>query len=185
VLNFFFGVVTTLILREFWDWLPALGRMLIRRAAKKLPKEHADIPPRWLETAAKLPGGNLTKLLWAVACMRMAAQMQKGTIRFLRCIFLFAFLRQVAGEFFRLRFASPRQLAIRWFAYNLFFNQALAANDPNARQPLLELAERVGDEDTKQKLRVMVEAMKISATDPPVPPPADQPNSSLGIYWLF
>jgi hypothetical protein len=55
-------------------------------------------------------------------------------------------------------------------------NQALVANDPNARQPPLELAELTGDEDAKQKLPAMVEAMKMSAAEHPVSPRADPAN---------
>jgi hypothetical protein len=160
MVNFLIGVIATLFVRELIDWLPALGRLMIRRAAKRLSEDQRDATrDAWLEFATKLPGGNLTKVLWGAACLFMAAQLQKGTRRIFRLILWYIYIRLIVYDFIRLRFASPRALIVRWRLFSSLMEQAMPNRDPGAPQPLLVLAEKAKDEKAKQMLLAMADGL--------------------------
>jgi hypothetical protein len=149
--------------------LPAIGRTSIRRAANKLPENgRSETRDKWLETAAKLSGGNLTKLLWGFTCLLMASQLKKGSVRIMHLIFFAVFVRLTARDFISLRFAGPRQLRARWLILQAIADQALVANDPNARQPLLDLAETVAEKTQDEEAMRRINAIRnsLAASDP-------------------
>jgi hypothetical protein len=166
--NFLLGVFATLLVKEVIDYLPALGRWLIRRAVRKFPEpEQAAALEKWLSIAATLPGGGVTKVLWGAVCNLLAAHVNKGAAHLVHVIFGYVYLRVQLGDFIKLKFATPREIRMRWRFFQMLGDQALAAGDPNAKQPFLELAEKVQDEKTKRALLAMVDAMKKSKEKPP------------------
>jgi hypothetical protein len=164
--NFLLGVFVTLVVKEIADYLPALGRWLIRRGVRKFPEpEQAAALEKWLSIAATLPGGGVTKVLWGAVCNLLASHINKGAAHLIHIIFGLVYLRVQLGDFVKLQFATPREIRMRWRFFQMLGDQALAAGDPNAPQPFLELADKIKNEKTKQALLAMVEAMKKAKQD--------------------
>ena len=83
-------------------------------------------------------------------------------------IFFIAYLQMVARDFVRLRFASPRELKSRWLLLKMIADQALTVGDPNAPQPLLELARKLKVlKDTKQRLSALQDVLRNRSGDHP------------------
>ena len=149
MINFILGVVAaligTLIVREIADYLPFIGRWLVKRSVRRLPEsQQTKIHEQLLIVANKLPGGGLTKVVWGFACKWIAPLYQepsnpKTIARIVRGVLFYAYLRATARDFVRLRFASPKQLRLRWQLLQMLG----APNDPNPPQPLLELAQKL------------------------------------------
>jgi len=183
MLKFLLGVLTGLLIKEVAAYLPAIARWQIKRGVKQLPEEiRADFGEKWFAVEAKLPG-DLSKLIWGIGCNRLLARQALkpaspgADAKVLRFIFFVIYLKITLREFFQLKFASPRQLRLRWLMLKLIANQAVALKDPNLPQPLLMLAGHIQDGKAKQTLVAMVEAMRTAvekASQPQEPRPAAQ-----------
>jgi hypothetical protein len=68
------AVVSAVIGAEVVAWCPPVQRALLGRAAKALPPEHAErYLEEWLAILAALPNGPLTRLIYAVSLLCVAA----------------------------------------------------------------------------------------------------------------
>jgi hypothetical protein len=142
-------VAAALIVREIAAYLPTIARWQINRGVKRLPEEmRAEAREKWFAMESKLPG-DLSKVLWGIGCnWFLAPQILKPATpervaKLVHFIFFYVYLRLVLRDFIRLRFANPRQLRLRWLFLKKFADQAILANDPNAPQPMLELAQKL------------------------------------------
>jgi hypothetical protein len=167
------GILTIQISRDIGESPPLIGRWLIRRSVRGLPEPaQTEIRDRWLGIATTLPD-RLPKVGWGLACNWLAPRFGNPAdpataARWLHTIFFIAYLQMVARDFVRLRFASPRELKSRWLLLKMIADQALTVGDPNAPQPLLDLARKLKVlKDTKQRLSALQDVLRNRSGDHP------------------
>jgi len=166
MLNYLLGVLSGFAMREFWAYLPTIARWQVNRGVKQLPEEkRAETSEKWYATEAKIPGP-MSKVVWGILCNRVLApeslkpETPERIAKAVHFIFFSLYLKLLVLDAFKGKFASPRDLIVRWRFFKMIGDQAITIDDPNAPQPLLMLAEKVQDEKTKQIFLTMVEAMR-------------------------
>ena len=153
------GITTGIIGKEIAGWLPFFGRLLIRRSVRGLPEPtQTELRDKWLDVATKLPGDGLTKLLWGLACNWMGPRFGNPT-RLLHTIFFYCLSEGHCSRLHQAAFCLAKTLKLRRLLFKMFADQGLAINDPNAPQPLLELAKKLATtEEERRQITELEEA---------------------------
>jgi len=141
-------LAAALIVREIAAYLPTIARWQINRGIERLPEEmRAEVGKKWLATETMLPG-DLSKVLWGIGCnWFLAPQFLKPATpervaKLIHFVFFVGYLMATLRDFIKLKFVGPRHLKMRWSLIKKIADQAIVANDPNAPQPILELAQK-------------------------------------------
>jgi hypothetical protein len=166
LLGFIGGLATAFLGREVAAYFPAIARWQINRAVSRVPEEfRVAARDKWFEIEVKIPGG-LTKVLWGLGCNCLLSRVggnpatPENVAKLVHHIFFYVYLRLILRDFIRLKFAWPRELRARWVVLKMFADQSLNIDKPDAPQPLLELVDKVQDDNLKKALVAAVEGMR-------------------------
>jgi hypothetical protein len=168
--GFIGGVATGFLGREIGAYFPTIAQWQINRAVCRVPEEYREASrEKWFGIEAKLPGG-LSKLLWGLACNWLLSRLSlpntpENAAKILHFIYFLVFMKITLSNFIRLKFSSPKDLKAQWAFLKMFADQSLNVDKPDTPQPLLELADKVQDENIKRALTAAVETMRKAKAD--------------------
>lgn len=73
-MNFLYGLVTGVLIREIIAWLPRLSDWLINRALRRVPEaEREENRARWFAEQKALPDAALTRIAHGLLCNARAS----------------------------------------------------------------------------------------------------------------
>jgi hypothetical protein len=142
-LNFLYGVLIGLLVREIVGWLPRLSMWMVEGALRRVPEATREQRrSEWLAEQEALPDAVLTKLAHGLYCYGRANSVKPAVAEaLLRFAFFISFLQSEAGKFFK-EPVSLGTLKERWTWWIGVWNEVLF-DDPTLPYPMRDLLPKI------------------------------------------
>jgi hypothetical protein len=142
-LNFLYGVLVGLLVREIAGWLPRLSKWMLDSALRRVPEATREQRrSEWLAEQEALPDAVLTKFAHGLYCYGRASGAKPAVAEaLLRAAFFTYFLRLQAGGYFK-EPVSLGTLKERWALCIGIWNELLF-DDPTRPYPIRDLLSKI------------------------------------------